>query len=127
MPDLSNKAVLYLDDEDINLFLFEANFKKKFKVYTARTSHEAFTKLEAHQDQIVAVISDMRMPVIDGIEFVIKAKEKYPQFYYYIMTGFEHNQEIEEALDKNLIKKRFKKPFNVQEIEEEVLKVAESS
>jgi len=124
MADYDNIAILYLDDEDINLFLFEANFKKKFEVLTANTSEKAMTILEENKDKIIVVISDMRMPVLSGVEFVQQAKEKYSNIFYYILTGFEYSEEIENAIESDLIQKFFKKPFNVSEIEEEVLRAA---
>jgi len=124
MAEYDNIAILYLDDEDINLFLFEANFKKKFTVLTASTADKALEILEENQDKIIVVISDMRMPVVNGVEFVQEAKQKYTNIFYYILTGFEHNEEIEEAIKSNLIQKFFKKPFNVSEIEGEVLRAA---
>jgi len=124
MADHDNIAILYLDDEDINLFLFEANFKKKFSVLTANTADKAMEVLEENKDKIIVVISDMRMPVMSGVDFVKKAKTKYTNIFYYILTGFDHNEEIEEAIESNVIQKFFKKPFNVSEIEQEVLRAA---
>jgi YesN/AraC family two-component response regulator len=40
----------------------------------------------------------MRMPVMNGVEFIVQAKELYKNIAYFILTGFEYNEEIEEAL-----------------------------
>lgn len=121
MTETKDITILYVDDEDINLFLFKANFQSKFNIMTSLSPTEALEELENHHDEIIVVISDMRMPVMNGIEFIEKAKEKYDNIFYYILTGFDYNEEIENALNNNLIQKFFTKPFNTEEIESTIL------
>lgn len=108
--------ILYVDDEDINLMLFDINFSKKHEVYTALNGSLALEVLDKHPD-ITIVISDMRMPQMTGLEFIAIAKKKYPRKKFYILTGFSITEEIQTALDKQLIIKYFQKPFNYNEIE----------
>ncbi len=54
---------------------------------------------------------------MSGIEFVEKAREKFPNKKYYLLTGFEITPEINSALENGLILKYFRKPFNAKEIE----------
>ncbi|MFQ3214910.1 MAG: two-component system response regulator (stage 0 sporulation protein F) [Marivirga sp.] len=115
-----NASVLYLDDEDINLFIFEANFKNKFNVITANSPTLALELLESHKEEISAVISDMRMPLMNGIEFIQKAKSIHKNIPFYILTGFDHNTEIKDAVDNKIVSKYFIKPFDVNEIETEI-------
>jgi len=126
MADISNITILYLDDEEVNLFIFRANFKNKFNVITSSSPKEALLKLEKHKDQIIVVISDMRMPVMNGVEFIVKARQIHDSIFYYILTGFDFNEEIEKALKENLIHKLFNKPFDVKEIEAEVIHAAKA-
>lgn len=116
-----NEAItlLYVDDEPINIIIFEINFKKKFKVITAENGMEGLAKLDSNTE-IIVVISDMRMPEMNGIEFITKAKAKYDHVAYYILTGFDISDEISAALDDNIIQKYFQKPFNIQEIEDAI-------
>lgn len=109
-------TILYVDDEPINLTVFELNFKRKYKIVTAESGHEGLKKLDDN-NEIIIVISDMRMPEMDGLEFINIAKTKYKHVGYFILTGFEITQEISLALSENLIHKYFKKPFDNNEIE----------
>jgi len=109
-------SLLYVDDESINLKLFELNFKSKFRVVTALSGNDGLAILK-NDPTISVVISDMRMPKMDGLEFISKAKQSFPHIVYYILTGFDITDEINEALSKNLINKYFRKPFNFREIE----------
>lgn len=110
-----DKTILYVDDEEINLMLFDINFKKNFNIITALSAKQGLKILEEHS-KVSVVISDMRMPEIDGIEFITIAKAKFPAIRYFILTGYDINKEISSALDSGLIDAYFKKPFNTVEI-----------
>ena len=81
-------TVLYVDDEKDNLFVFKANFNRKFEVITTLSPEEALNELDLHHDEIIVVISDMRMPDMNGVEFIKKAKAKYKNIFYYIISFF---------------------------------------
>lgn len=116
-------TLLYVDDEPINLMLFEAQFSGKYNVFTAKSGDDGLAELRKNPT-IRFVISDMRMPGMNGIQFISLAKKEFPTIKYSILTGFDLNDEISNALNCNLIFKYFRKPFAVHEIEvsiEEVL------
>jgi response regulator RpfG family c-di-GMP phosphodiesterase len=115
--DKGDLTILYVDDEDTNLFIFNLTFGKKYTVHTAIGPEEGFEKLKEFGQDIQVVISDMRMPAMNGTEFIRKAKVNYPYLLYYILTGFDYNEEIEKALEENLIQACFTKPFEMEEIE----------
>jgi response regulator RpfG family c-di-GMP phosphodiesterase len=111
--------VLYVDDEPINLQLFQLNFKKKYEVFTALSGPEGLRCLETNSN-IKVVISDMKMPEMNGIQFISKAKNNFPEITYFILTGYDINAEIAEALESGLIHKYFSKPFNIKEIDSSI-------
>ncbi len=113
------KKILYVDDEEINLMLFEVNFKTKYQIVTALDGFQGLEELDKHPDTLV-VISDMKMPGMDGIEFITKAKEKHPHKKFYILTGFEITPSIKQALDSGLILEYFNKPFKVEEMHQRI-------
>ena len=111
------KKVMYVDDEEINLMLFKLNFEKKYDVITALGGEEALHLLDDNKD-IEIVVSDMRMPSMNGIEFIQKAKEKYPNIYFFILTAYAITDEIQAALDSDLILDYFSKPLNYQKMDQ---------
>ncbi len=111
--------LLYVDDEPMNLKLFTANFKNRFDVLVAHSGHEGLKQMK-NDPGISAVISDMRMPEMSGMEFIRTAKEDYPDVSYFILTGYDMTDEISEALKQGLIQKFFRKPFDIKDIEESV-------
>lgn len=116
---MNNPTILYVDDEEVNLFLFKINLKGKYPLLTAEDGLKGLEIIDANPD-IKVVISDMRMPIMNGLEFISKAKEKHPEINYYILTGFEITEEIQNALDQELILKYFRKPCNLSEIDAEI-------
>lgn len=117
---MSNKIkIMYVDDEEMNLLLFELNFNRKYEVITAESGISALKLLEEHVNTVL-VISDMKMPTMTGVEFIKQAKVKFPKIKFYILTGYDITDEIQEALDTNLILRYFRKPFNFNEIDNEI-------
>lgn len=116
MNKVKEITILYVDDEELNLFIFNKSFNHKYTVLTASSGKEGLDKLSGHQDEIIVVISDMRMPVMNGVEFITKAKKIYDNIEYFILTGFEFNSEIKEAVENKIIQKFFTKPFDFEEI-----------
>lgn len=108
--------LLYVDDEPINLKLFELNFNRKYEVVVANDGFEGLDALKKTED-IIVVISDMKMPEMNGIEFIRNAKAKFPDKKFFILTGFEITWEIQKALDEGLVLKYFSKPLNFKEID----------
>lgn len=108
--------VLYVDDEPINLLLFENLFRKKFVVKQAKSGFEGLEVLADNPD-IKVVVSDMNMPGMSGLEFIQKAKTDYPCIRFFVLTGYEITNEITRAMDTGLISRYFRKPFNTKEIE----------
>jgi len=115
-------TILYVDDEPINLQVFEINFLDKYQVLTAESGLEGLGILKAHTD-ISVVISDMKMPKMDGLEFVKKAKESNPSIPFFILTGFDVTTEIEDAISKGIVHRYLGKPFDLSEIEKAIQSV----
>ena len=110
-------TILYVDDEDINLFLFQKGFESKYSVITANSGGKGLEKLAEHSDEIIVVISDMRMPLMSGTEFVRKAKALHQNIVYFILTAFEYSEEIDNAIKSKLVQDFFTKPFNYEKID----------
>ncbi len=112
-------SLLYVDDEPLNTMLFKAYFKQIFNVYICDSGIKGLEKLRLNPE-IRVVISDMKMPNMNGIEFIRLAKSEFPNIAYFILTGYDINEEITNALNSNLILKYFRKPFNEREIEKTI-------
>ncbi len=112
--------ILYVDDEPINLMIFEKLFRKKYKVIGASSGKEGLEALSEIPD-LKVVISDMNMPGMTGMEFISIAKSRYPRMCYFVLTGYEVTPDITRAIESGLISKYFMKPFSTKEIDESII------
>jgi two-component system, response regulator, stage 0 sporulation protein F len=112
-------TILYVDDEPINLMLFETLFNKKYRVITAESGYRGLEILK-EQPEIQVIISDMKMPGMSGLEFVQRASTLFPEILYYILTGYEITHDIQKSMQTGLITEYFQKPFNMDMIDESI-------
>ncbi|MEN9443327.1 MAG: hypothetical protein RIS47_217 [Bacteroidota bacterium] len=108
--------VLYLDDEFINLELLKIMFSHEFDIITAITPSEALQIVHTTPD-LVAIITDMKMPQMSGLQFIEKARLINDQIPYYILSGYDIDNKIQEALDQQIVKQYFYKPINRETVQ----------
>ena len=111
---MTNKKVLYVDDEFVNLQLFKFNFQKDFTLYLAGSGKEALEILSTEDIQVI--ISDLKMPGMNGIELIEKIKKGTPDKVCLMLSAYYISEAIEMGLDESLIHKYIVKPWNKTEI-----------
>ncbi|SNT40017.1 Response regulator receiver domain-containing protein [Ekhidna lutea] len=107
-------AVIYLDDEEINLLLFREMFKKDFEVYTTTRPEEALEYLK--NNDVEFVFTDQRMPVMTGVEFLRELHELKVSVApkKVMISGHAAEGEVSEAIEKNLIDRFIDKPWTYE-------------
>jgi ActR/RegA family two-component response regulator len=80
------KRILCVDDEVYVLQAFERQFRKQFELVTALGPMVGLKAL-ADDGPFAAVVSDLRMPVMDGIEFLSRARRAAPDTVRIMLTG----------------------------------------
>ncbi|MBN1184491.1 MAG: response regulator [Bacteroidales bacterium] len=109
MPDFKKYKVLYVDDEEINIELFVLNFESDFPIITALSALEGLKILE--KEKISLVITDLKMPRMNGMDFLREIKQKYPDKECVILSAFTEPDEIMKALNEDLVFKYMIKPW----------------
>jgi response regulator RpfG family c-di-GMP phosphodiesterase len=87
-------VVLCVDDEPQILAGLSVSLRRRYEVLTATSGAEALQMLAARPDTAV-VMSDMRMPGMDGAAVLAKAKEIAPDAVRMLLTG---HAEIDAAI-----------------------------
>ena len=108
--------VLYVDDERMNLFVFEAAFDDDYDLYTANSAREAMDILR--EESIDLVITDQRMPEMTGVQLLEAIGAEFPDLVRMILTGYSDIQAIIHAINTGRLDHYLTKPF-----EPEALKV----
>ncbi len=83
----SKTKILFVDDEESirNLFC-RAMMDEPFLIKTASDGEEALKKLETFSAEIV--MSDIRMPKMDGLALLKEIRVRYPDIFVVIITGY---------------------------------------
>lgn len=102
--------ILYLDDEENNLLAFRSFFRKEYEIYTASMPDEAIKLLSEHPIQII--VTDQRMPVMSGVEFLEKTIESNPDSIRLLITGHSDINLVIDAINRGRVNKYIQKPWD---------------
>src|SRR5665213_79994 len=102
--------ILCVDDESSILGSLERLLRDRFQVHTAASGTEGLATLRAHPDCAI-VLSDFRMPDMNGVEFLRQVRVLYPQTSRAILSGQIDLQQVSDALNASDIHKFFLKPW----------------
>jgi response regulator RpfG family c-di-GMP phosphodiesterase len=114
------KKILYVDDEEINLKLFDLSFHQHFEIVTALSAEHGLEIIESDPD-INLIISDLRMPGMDGLNFIKEIKSQKPSLVCLLLTGFVDSEVMLEGFNKELIYRYLTKPWKKAELLEVIL------
>lgn len=104
-------TILCLDDENDNLDALERLFRKNFEVLKANSAEKAFEILD-QRPEVSVIVSDQRMPVMTGVEFLEKSIVSHPNSSRILLTGYTDIESIIEAVNKGQIFRYVTKPWD---------------
>lgn len=107
--------LLVVDDEPDNLDLLYRTFHRDYKVLRADNGPAALEILEAEGD-VAVIISDQRMPLMSGTEFLSITAAQYPDIIRIILTGYTDVEDLVEAINAGKVFKYVTKPWNAEEL-----------
>lgn len=113
-----NYKIMLVDDEPANLRILERLFRAEYNVVTAESGAEALELLGQHD--IALIISDQRMPVMTGIDFLKKAAEMRPHTVRIILTGYTDVNALVEAINSGVVYKYATKPWVNEDLQQTV-------
>lgn len=107
------KCVLFVDDEMPVLKALQRTFLcKNFTAFIAVSGRDALDLLARQEMDII--ISDMRMPMMDGHQLLRKVKDLYPSITRLILSGYSDEQEIAKTILDGSSKMYIFKPWDSQ-------------
>jgi serine phosphatase RsbU (regulator of sigma subunit) len=106
--------ILYVDDEEDNLVVFNSTFRRDYEVHLALSGEEGFEIMKKHPIQLI--ITDQRMPVMTGIQFLEKIIPDYPDCIRMILTGFSDIEAIIQAINTGRVYRYITKPWSREEL-----------
>ena len=119
-------AILLVDDEEpVRGFLKRGLELDGHTVSLAIDGADALDRLAEIAGQVDLVLTDIRMPIMDGIALALAAKRDYPDLAIILMTGYADQRERAKNLDV-IVEDVLTKPFSLAEVRAAVTRVLEN-
>ena len=113
---LDEIKILCVDDEKNVLRSLQRVFMDEdFEIFTADSGDKGLTIIEENPD-IALIISDYRMPGMNGVDFLKKAYEKVPATIRIVLSGFADTAAVVGAVNEGKIHKFIPKPWQDDEL-----------
>lgn len=116
-------SLMLVDDEADVINALKRVFRKEYNIVSYTSANEALTYLKTHEIDII--LSDMRMPEIDGADFLSQAKEIQPSSMRLILSGYSDMDATLKAINQASIFSFLTKPWDNEEIKLNLARAAD--
>lgn len=115
---LKYKHTLLLVDDEVHITkaLQRLLRREGYEIHCASSGPEGLEKLKATGKPFSLIISDQRMPGMNGAEFLEKAKAIFPHAMRILLTGYSDMDALVDAVNKGDIHRYFAKPWNDEDL-----------
>ncbi|EGF28181.1 HD domain-containing phosphohydrolase [Rhodopirellula baltica] len=114
VPMTANK-ILLVDDQPRTLEVFRLSVENDFDIELVDSAAKAWQLLNSTSDFAV-VISDMHMPVVDGVQFLTTVRNRFPTITRIIMTADSDQEIAAKAVNDGQVFRFLQKPFSTAEL-----------
>ncbi len=108
-----NNRILFVDDELNILEGYRRQFRKGFETDIAQSGEQGL-KAMAETGPYAVVVSDFRMPGMNGAEFLARVREEAPDTVRMMLTGFAEIQSVIEAINEGHVYRFLTKPCSTE-------------
>jgi DNA-binding NtrC family response regulator len=111
---MESKTVLFVDDEERLLSSLKRGLiDESYKCLFANSGAQALELLSKNTVQVI--VTDMRMPEMNGLELLCKVREKYPDIIRIVLSGYTQITTLLTAINEGHIYKYITKPWKLEE------------
>jgi len=111
----STERILFVDDEENALEGFKRSMRGQFEVDTAGGGRRGLAAIQLSGPYAI-VISDMRMPEMNGAQFLQHVRLLHPNTVRMLLTGHRDLDRAIDAVNEGYIFRYLTKPCNKEEI-----------
>lgn len=111
----ARRQLLVVDDEEEILKALRRQFRRDYDVYTARSAADGYAIMTTTPIQVI--ISDQRMPGMNGAEFFGQIKTEFPDAVRLLLTGYADIQAVIAAINDGNVFRYIAKPWDPLELE----------
>jgi len=106
--------ILIVDDEPDNLALLYRTLRGKYNITKANSAIEALEILRT--EKFDCILSDHKMPLMDGVEFLKRVYEMQPNTMRLLVTAYSDIKILIDAINYAKIYRYIKKPYSPDEL-----------
>lgn len=111
----ASATLLFVDDEPSILSSLKRLFRPHgYRIHTAESGDEALEILE--REPVDLVVSDMRMPEMDGAAFLERVRQQWPGVVRILLTGYADIESTVNAINRGEIYRYINKPWDDHDI-----------
>ena len=116
MPDAEH-TILLVDDEAPILRALQRLFRREgYQILTAEGGEQALALLSDTADPVSLIISDQRMPGMNGARFLELSREVAPDAIRFLLTGYSDLDAVVASINRGEIQRYLTKPWNDQDL-----------
>ena len=106
--------VLYVDDDEPNLYVFEAACANDFDVRTATSAALALAIMR--QEEVAVLLTDQRMPDTTGVELAARVRDEFPDTIRMLVTAYSDLDSAIDAINWGQVHRYLRKPWDIREL-----------
>lgn len=108
-------TLLIVDDEPSILSALKRQLRgSPYRILSANGGQEGLGVLA--ENDVHVVLTDHRMPAMNGVDFLAKVTEHYPQTIRMVLSGYAETEAITDAIRRGYARKLLAKPWDIDEL-----------
>ena len=116
----TRSTVLFVDDEANILNSLKRTLRREgYAILTAESANDAFSLLARNTVQVI--VSDQRMPGMNGTEFLSRVKNLYPETVRMVLSGYSEISSVTDSINKGAVYRFLMKPWDDEVMKAEII------
>jgi signal transduction histidine kinase len=111
-----DREILIVDDEENVLSVLRRIFENEYVVHSATSGEKGLELLKANASKIALILSDQRMPHMNGTEFLSRSMDIKPDCIRMILTGYTDVKDLIESINSGRVFQYITKPFEADDL-----------
>ncbi len=110
--------ILIVDDEPLNLQVFDYNFSDEYSLLFTASAEEALEVLR--RERVAVVIADHRMPGMLGLDLLALLAKEQPQVVRMLLTAHTDVPLLLDAINRGVLFRYISKPWNADQMRQDI-------
>jgi DNA-binding NtrC family response regulator len=112
--------IVFIDDDQEILEVLKDYFEEKYEIAVFQDPREALRYIEDNRKIVEVVITDYKMPNINGIDVARRVRQAEDNILVILMSGFVDFENVQDYLKQRLIYQFVNKPFSLERLAQTV-------